>query len=91
MYVSVVTSLTVFPSVAWGKVSVPKAVTPSYTRAYHAVLLQHLFFTYLVLRSPRCPSCSVPDNVIRQMPASVIWVPSPVSVRMYGGRNWREI
>ncbi|CAI9603606.1 unnamed protein product [Staurois parvus] len=26
---------------------------------------------------PRCPSCSVPCNVLWRMPASVFWVPSP--------------
>ncbi|CAI9598243.1 unnamed protein product [Staurois parvus] len=36
---------------------------------------------------PRCPSCSVPSNVIRRMPASVIWVPSPASVGTYGVRG----
>ncbi|CAI9589717.1 unnamed protein product [Staurois parvus] len=36
---------------------------------------------------PRCPPCSVPCNVLRRMPASVIWVPSPASVGTYGGRN----
>ncbi|CAI9610514.1 unnamed protein product, partial [Staurois parvus] len=34
---------------------------------------------------PRCPSCSVPCNVLRRMLASVIWVPSPASVGTYGG------
>ncbi|CAI9551839.1 unnamed protein product, partial [Staurois parvus] len=81
------TSLAVLPSVARGKVSVPQAVTPSYTRAYHAALLRDPSIFYLVLRSPRCPSCSVPGNVIRRMPASVIWVPSPASVGTYGGRE----
>ncbi|CAI9565725.1 unnamed protein product, partial [Staurois parvus] len=32
-------------------ISVPKAVTPSYTRAYPEALLRHVFFTYLTLRS----------------------------------------
>ncbi|CAI9560371.1 unnamed protein product, partial [Staurois parvus] len=32
-------------------ISVPKAVTPSYTRAYPAALLRQVFFTYLTLRS----------------------------------------
>ncbi|CAI9595807.1 unnamed protein product, partial [Staurois parvus] len=49
------TSLAVFPSVARGKVSVPQAVTPSYTREYPAALLRDLFFTYLVLRSHNVP------------------------------------
>ncbi|CAI9621010.1 unnamed protein product, partial [Staurois parvus] len=36
---------------------------------------------------PRCPSCSVPCNVLRRMPASVIWVLSPASVRTYEDRT----
>ncbi|CAI9577084.1 unnamed protein product, partial [Staurois parvus] len=36
-------------------ISVPKAVTPSYTRAYPAALLRHVFFPYLTLRSAMCP------------------------------------
>ncbi|CAI9623205.1 unnamed protein product, partial [Staurois parvus] len=32
-------------------ISVPKAVTPSYTRAYPEALLRQVFFTYLTLRS----------------------------------------
>ncbi|CAI9532914.1 unnamed protein product, partial [Staurois parvus] len=36
-------------------ISVPKAVTPSYTRAYPAALLRHVVFTYLTLRSTMCP------------------------------------
>ncbi|CAI9587700.1 unnamed protein product, partial [Staurois parvus] len=63
------TSLVVFPSVARGKVSVPKGVTPSYTRAYHAALhresLQHLPCPSL----PRCVPCSVPGRC--RHPASV--------------------
>ncbi|CAI9553846.1 unnamed protein product [Staurois parvus] len=54
------TSLAVFPSVARGKVSVPQAVTPSYTRAYHAALLRDLFFSYLVLRSRDAPPAVSP-------------------------------
>ncbi|CAI9545317.1 unnamed protein product [Staurois parvus] len=79
-------SLAVFPSVARGKVSVPQAVTLSYTRAYHAAAprsLGHLPCPAL----PRCPSCSVPSNLNPRMPASVIWVLSLASVGTYGGRN----
>ncbi|CAI9573428.1 unnamed protein product [Staurois parvus] len=54
------TSLAVFPSVARGKVSVPKAVTLSYTRAYHAALLQDPSITYLVLRSRDVPPVVYP-------------------------------
>ncbi|CAI9534170.1 unnamed protein product, partial [Staurois parvus] len=59
--------------------SVPKAVTPSYTRAYHAALyresLQHLPCPSL----PRCVPCSVPGHLLRQMPASGSYVPVPVT------------
>ncbi|CAI9615420.1 unnamed protein product, partial [Staurois parvus] len=50
--------------------SVPKAVIPSYTRAYHAALhresLQHPPCPAL----PRCVPCSVPGHLLRLMPAS---------------------
>ncbi|CAI9624303.1 unnamed protein product, partial [Staurois parvus] len=52
------TPLAVLLSVTRGKVSVPKAVTPSYTREYLAALLRDLFFSYLVFRS-----CGVPPAV----------------------------
>ncbi|CAI9556462.1 unnamed protein product, partial [Staurois parvus] len=85
--ISFLTSLVVFPSVARGKISIPRAVTPSYTRAYPCGVapgsLDHLPCPAL----PRCPSYSVPGNVIRRMPVSVFWVPFPASVKMYGGRN----
>ncbi|CAI9610646.1 unnamed protein product [Staurois parvus] len=55
-----VASLAVFLSVARGKVSVPKAVTPSYTRAYHATLLPDLSFSYLALRSRDVPPAVSP-------------------------------
>ncbi|CAI9611229.1 unnamed protein product, partial [Staurois parvus] len=66
--------------------SVPKAVTPSYTRAYHAALhresLQSLPFPSL----PRCVPCSVPGHLLRPMPASGFCVPVPVmSGRMGAG------
>ncbi|CAI9550107.1 unnamed protein product [Staurois parvus] len=54
------TSLAVFPSVARGKVSVPQAVTPNYTRAYHAALLHDPSVTYLVLRSRDVPPAVSP-------------------------------
>ncbi|CAI9544275.1 unnamed protein product [Staurois parvus] len=57
---SMCTSLMVFLSVARGKVSVPQAVTPSYTWAYHAALLRDLFFTYLVLLSSDVPPAVSP-------------------------------
>ncbi|CAI9573906.1 unnamed protein product, partial [Staurois parvus] len=59
--------------------SVPKAVSPSYTQTYHAVLLrdslQHLPCPSL----PRCPSCSLPGHLLRLMPASGSCVPVPVT------------
>ncbi|CAI9571790.1 unnamed protein product, partial [Staurois parvus] len=59
--------------------SVPKAVTPSYTRAYHAALhresLQHLPCPSL----PPCVPCSVPGHLLRLMPASGSCVPVPVT------------
>ncbi|CAI9603148.1 unnamed protein product, partial [Staurois parvus] len=59
--------------------SVPKAVTPSYTRAYHAALhresLQHLPCPLL----PRCVPCSVPSHLLRRIPASASCVPVSVT------------
>ncbi|CAI9593442.1 unnamed protein product, partial [Staurois parvus] len=64
--------------------SVPKAVTPSYTRAYHAVLhresLQHLPCPAL----PRCVPCSVPSHLLHLMPASGSCVPVPVTAGRTG-------
>ncbi|CAI9600883.1 unnamed protein product, partial [Staurois parvus] len=60
-------------------ISIPKAVTPSCTRAYHAALhresLQHLPCPSL----PQCVPCSVPGHLLRQMPASGSCVPVPVT------------
>ncbi|CAI9623470.1 unnamed protein product [Staurois parvus] len=53
------TPLEVFLSVSRGKVSV-QAVTPSYTRAYHAALLCDPSITYLVLRSRNVPPAVSP-------------------------------
>ncbi|CAI9573133.1 unnamed protein product, partial [Staurois parvus] len=59
--------------------SVPKAATPSYTRAYHVALhresLQHLPCPSL----PRCVPCSIPGHLLRLMPASGSCVPVPVT------------
>ncbi|CAI9541668.1 unnamed protein product, partial [Staurois parvus] len=56
-----------------------RAVTPSYTRTYHAALLrgslQHLSCPSL----PRCVPCSVPGHLLRPMPASSFRVPVPVT------------
>ncbi|CAI9589933.1 unnamed protein product [Staurois parvus] len=56
----VLTSLAVFLSVARDKVSVPQAVTPSYTRAYNAALLRDPSVTYLFLRSRDVPPAVSP-------------------------------
>ncbi|CAI9584870.1 unnamed protein product [Staurois parvus] len=53
-------SLAVFPSVARGKLSVPKAVTSSYTGEYPAELLRDPSCTYLVLRSRDVPPAASP-------------------------------
>ncbi|CAI9559631.1 unnamed protein product [Staurois parvus] len=65
--------------------SVPKAVTPSYTRAYHAALhresLQHLPCPSL----PRCVPCSsIPSHLLRPMLASGFCVPVPVTLGRTG-------
>ncbi|CAI9570784.1 unnamed protein product, partial [Staurois parvus] len=51
-------SLAVLPSVARGKVSVPQAVTPSYT--YLAALLRDPSITYLVLHCRDVPPAVSP-------------------------------
>ncbi|CAI9575762.1 unnamed protein product, partial [Staurois parvus] len=65
--------------------SVPKAVTPSYTRAYHAALhresLQHLPCPSL----PRCVPCSVPGHLLRLMTGFGSCVPVPVTSGRTGG------
>ncbi|CAI9539049.1 unnamed protein product, partial [Staurois parvus] len=65
--------------------SVPKVVTPSYTRAYHAALhresLQHLPCPSL----PQCVPCSVPGHLLQLMPASGSCVPVPVTSGRTGG------
>ncbi|CAI9612270.1 unnamed protein product, partial [Staurois parvus] len=59
--------------------SVPKAVTPSYTRAYHVALhresLQSLPCPSLFLR---CVPCSIPGHILWLMLASGSCVPVPV-------------
>ncbi|CAI9557906.1 unnamed protein product [Staurois parvus] len=61
--------------------SIPKAVTLSYTRAYYAALyresLQHLPCPCPSL--PRCVPCSVSGHLLRLMPASGSCVPVPVT------------
>ncbi|CAI9593691.1 unnamed protein product, partial [Staurois parvus] len=71
------TPLAVFPSVARGKVSVPQAVTPSYTRAYHAALLR-ISFSLTLSCAPamsllQCPwQCPPADTGICHL-GSVPW------------------
>ncbi|CAI9568242.1 unnamed protein product [Staurois parvus] len=55
--------------------SVPRAVTPSYTWAYHAVLLRE---SLQHLPCPSFPRC-VPGHLLRPMPASGFRVPVPVT------------
>ncbi|CAI9615074.1 unnamed protein product [Staurois parvus] len=57
--------------------SVPKAVTPSYTRAYHAALLRESLQHLPCPSLPRCVHCSVPGHLLR--PASGFRVPVPVT------------
>ncbi|CAI9611035.1 unnamed protein product, partial [Staurois parvus] len=59
--------------------SVPKAVTPSYTRAYHAALHRESLQSLPCPSLPRCVPCSVPSHLLRPMPASGFCVPVPVT------------
>ncbi|CAI9580057.1 unnamed protein product, partial [Staurois parvus] len=59
--------------------SVPKAVTPSYTRAYHAALYRESLQSLPCPSLPRCVPCSVPGHFLRTMPASGFCVPVPVT------------
>ncbi|CAI9579244.1 unnamed protein product, partial [Staurois parvus] len=71
--------------------SIPKAVTPSYTREYHAALhresLQHLPCPSL----PRCVPCNVPGHLLRLMPASGSCVPVPVTSGRMGGVKFENL
>ncbi|CAI9623729.1 unnamed protein product, partial [Staurois parvus] len=58
--------------------SIPKAVTPSYTRAYHAALLRDSLQRLPCPSLLRCVPCSVPGHLLRPMPASGFHVPVPV-------------
>ncbi|CAI9619124.1 unnamed protein product, partial [Staurois parvus] len=74
--------------------SVPKAVTPSYTRAYHAALHRESLQSLPCPSVPRCVPCSVPGHLLRPMPASGFGVPVPVtSGRTSGGKfeNFKKI
>ncbi|CAI9550048.1 unnamed protein product [Staurois parvus] len=59
--------------------SVPKAVTPSYTRAYHAALLRESLQPLPCPSLPRCVPCRVPGHLLWPMPASSFRVPVPVT------------
>ncbi|CAI9576757.1 unnamed protein product, partial [Staurois parvus] len=59
--------------------SVPKAVTPSYTRAYHAALHRESLQSLPCPSLPRCVPCSVPGHLLQPMPASGFCVPVPVT------------
>ncbi|CAI9600751.1 unnamed protein product, partial [Staurois parvus] len=60
-------------------ISIPQAVTPSYTRAYHAALLWGSLQSLPCPSFPRCVPCSVPGHLLRPMPASGFCVPVPVT------------
>ncbi|CAI9553530.1 unnamed protein product, partial [Staurois parvus] len=59
--------------------SVPKAVTPSYTRAYHAALHRESLQSLPCPSLQRCVPCSRPGHLLRPMPASSFCVPVPVT------------
>ncbi|CAI9624808.1 unnamed protein product, partial [Staurois parvus] len=65
--------------------SVPKAVTTSYTRAYHAELHRESLQSLPCPCLPRCVPCSVPGHLLRTMPASASCVPVPVTSGRTGG------
>ncbi|CAI9572659.1 unnamed protein product, partial [Staurois parvus] len=60
-------------------ISVPKAVTPSYTRAYHAALHRESLQSLHCPSLTRCVPCSVPGHLLWPMPASGFCVPVPVT------------
>ncbi|CAI9572971.1 unnamed protein product, partial [Staurois parvus] len=59
--------------------SVPKAVTLSYTWAYHAALHRESLQSLPCPSLPQCVPCSVPGHLLRLMPASGFCVPVPVT------------
>ncbi|CAI9572528.1 unnamed protein product, partial [Staurois parvus] len=59
--------------------SVPKAVTPSYTRAYHAALLRESLQHLPCPSLPLCVPCSVPGPLLQPMPTSGFCLPVPVT------------
>ncbi|CAI9623412.1 unnamed protein product, partial [Staurois parvus] len=64
--------------------SVPKAVTPSYTRAYHAALHRESMQSLPCPSLPQCVPCSVPGHLLWPMPASSFCVPVPVTLGRMG-------
>ncbi|CAI9539271.1 unnamed protein product, partial [Staurois parvus] len=58
---------------------VPKAVTPSYTRAYHAALHRESLQSLPCPSLLRCVPCSIPGHLLRPMPAPGFCVPGPVT------------
>ncbi|CAI9549293.1 unnamed protein product [Staurois parvus] len=65
--------------------SVPKAVTPSYTRAYHAALHREPLQSLPCPLLPQCVPCSIPGHLLWPMPASGFCVPVPVTSGHMGG------
>ncbi|CAI9558389.1 unnamed protein product [Staurois parvus] len=65
--------------------SVLKAVTPSYTGAYHAALHRESLRSLPCPSLLRCVPCSVPGHLLRPMPASSFCVPVPVTSGRTGG------
>ncbi|CAI9580448.1 unnamed protein product, partial [Staurois parvus] len=59
--------------------SVSKAVTLSYTQAYHAALHWESLQSLPCPALPRCVPCNVPGHLLRPMPASGFCVPVPVT------------
>ncbi|CAI9593551.1 unnamed protein product, partial [Staurois parvus] len=70
--------------------SVPKAVTPSYTQEYHAALHRESLQSLPCPSLPRCVPCSVPDHLLRLMPASGFCVSVPVMSGRTGAAGGRK-
>ncbi|CAI9622264.1 unnamed protein product, partial [Staurois parvus] len=71
-------------------ISVTKAVTPSYTRAYHAALHRDSLQSLPCPALPRCVPCSVSGHLLRPMPESGFCVPVPVTSGHTGGGGGRK-
>ncbi|CAI9596932.1 unnamed protein product, partial [Staurois parvus] len=70
--------------------SVPKAVTPSYTRACHAALHRESLQSLPCPSLPQCVPFSVPGHLLRPMPASGLCVPVPVTSGRTSGGSGRK-